>query len=474
MKNINLKFIILLILLPLILITLNPLLISIFDESYLRYIIKHTIFNLDSFSFELHNLVNQLEAEADEIYEDFLNADDLKLASELLIQWQNTINTLNSVVGANNENIIIEENNPNVHNDDIQDAIDDETEALAAEIEQEELLNDLSYVTGQPVEHLNEQLQAENSNNMFNPDEIIATSTPNTTSHELDVNTHSSVSESLIPFLLILIHQNLLTKLNKVKTKWIKLVTTPIIIGKLKRGRQSNIIKYIKYLSIFLTFTFLISLSLLFYPSLLENIDLNYLLLILTNILDYITNHFYSLYCYCRDFYYSINFTDNTSKIITPDTKLVSDYNDNSDTIDNKDNIDSTPFYKTKTFIIFTVVVASSALIYLYFNNLLPIPYDSGVNNIQNVDRYLEVIQQQAIRFNQLQNNYLDLLNENNNLVEYRERYFGLINHVHVLTEGLEQNAENIDFIVDHLEHLVNTEDFLGRLTDSSDSGYNS
>jgi hypothetical protein len=73
---------------------------------------------------------------------------------------------LNSVVGANNENIIIEENNPNVHNDDIQDAIDDETEALAAEIEQEELLNDLSYVTGQPVEHLNEQLQAENSNNM--------------------------------------------------------------------------------------------------------------------------------------------------------------------------------------------------------------------------------------------------------------------------------------------------------------------
>lgn len=163
MKNINLKFIILLILLPLqlILITINPLLIITLDDSYLRFIIKYTTFYLDSSSFAEDYFVIQLEGEADELYAAWQNEHDPARASELLIQWQNTMHNLNSFVDAN-QNIIIEDNDHNMHNDAIQDAIDDETEALAAAMEQEELLNDLSYVTGQPVEHLNEQLQAEN------------------------------------------------------------------------------------------------------------------------------------------------------------------------------------------------------------------------------------------------------------------------------------------------------------------------
>jgi hypothetical protein len=437
MKNkITLKFIILLILLPLILITINPLLITIFDELYLRFIIKYTSFYLDSYDLVLDTFVNQLESEANELYEDYMDEDDPKLASYLFSQWQNTINTLYSAIGENfnNENIIIEandhdipneldtnnsetdnsdsdenidydvgtntdsnsdvstnsdsdsdsgtdvnssnsesiiplplllfyrnsltninkiktnwnklittpitldkekigrksinlkmkrllillqfilltinplltltffetffirmllfntrysflgpharlddeqninelgledenfaliltlqiqniinpennipgvnddsliieDNDSNVQNEEdaIQDALDDETEAIAAEEEHwEQLLQDLSSITGEPVEDIRNRLNVETSNTSFNPEEIIATSTPNTTSNELEVNTHSDISESIIPFLLILIHQNMLTKFNKFKTKWIKLITTPIIKG---------------------------------------------------------------------------------------------------------------------------------------------------------------------------------------------------------------------------------------------------
>jgi hypothetical protein len=607
MKNkINLKFNMLLMLLQLILITLNPLLVTIFDELYLRYIIKHTTFYLDDRYLPLDTFVNQLEAEVDDLFDAYTDEDDPKLASQLLIQWQNTINTLNSVAGANHENIIIEENDHNiqheldannsetensdgdassytgsstesdastnsdsetdvnssisdsiiplpilllyknlltninkiktnwnklittpiildkvkigrkkinlkikillillqfilltlnplltltffetffirmllfntrysflgphahldeeedinllgwedenwaltltlqvqnilnhennilglndneliiddndstVHNDAIQDAIDDETEAIAAEIEQEQLLHDLSDATGEPIEVLRDRLRAENSNTSFNHEEIIATSTPNTASHELDVNTNSNISESIIPFLLILIHQNLLTKFNKFKTKWIKLITTPIILGKLRRGRQSNILKYIKYLSIFLTFILLILLSLLFYPSSLENISLNYLLLILTNIFDYTANHLYGLYQYCVELYNIINFTEN-NKTITPDTKLIKDVNDNSDnneTIDNKDTTDSKPFYKSKLFIVCGIIIVSSTLLYLYNNNSLLYISEHNINSSDLTDKLLNIIKQKEDLINTLRSENIQLTDE--------------------------------------------------------------
>jgi hypothetical protein len=276
-----------------------------------------------------------------------------------------------------------------------------------------------------------------------------------------DVDTASTVSESIIPFLLILIHQNILIKFNKFKTKWIKLITTPIIIGKVRGGRQSNILKYIKYLSIFLTFTLLILLSLLFYPSLLEYINLNYLLLILTNILDYITNHFYSLYHYCRELYNIFNFTDNTTKTITPDTKLINDYNDNTDIVDNKDNIESTPFYKTKTFIIFGIIIITSALIYLYCNNLLPFTSEYNVYETQRIDHLLDVISQKENQYNILRVEHLRLLEQKNSLMGVQGEYIRLINSFQLLREGLHQNVENLQFIGDHFESVVSHRRFI-------------
>lgn len=293
---------------------------------------------------------------------------------------------------------------------------------------------------------------------MFNPDETVAISTPNTTSHELEVNTNSSISESLIPFLLILIHQNLLTKLNKVKTKWIKLITTPIIIGKLKRGRQSNILKYIKYLSIFLTFILLILLSLLFYPSSLENITLNYLFLILTNIFDYITNHLSSLYQYCVELYNIINFAEN-NKTITPDTKLINDFNDNNEIVDNKDNIESTPFYKTKTFIICGIVIITSTIIYFYCNNLLPFTSEYNIYDTQRIYHLLDIISQKENQYNILRVEHLKLLDQKNSLMEVQGKYLELISNIDVIKRGLEQNVENIGFIEDHIEYLTFRED---------------
>ena len=421
--------------LPMLSIVINPLLITIFDESYLRFIIKHTTFYLDYHSRALDTFVNQLEAEANEIYEDFIDEDDPKLASDLFIQWQNTINTLNSVTGANNENIIIAENGHNIENE-----LDNNSETENSD-------SDASSYTGSSTDSdaltssdSETEVNSENSNTSFNPDEITSTSTPNTASHELEADTNSDISESIVPFLLIFIHQNFLTKLNKVKSNWNKLITTPIIIGKVKRGGQSNILKYIKYLSIFLIFILLIFLLLLFFPSLFENINLNYLLLISTNIFDYVTNHFYSLYHYCRDLYNIFSFTDNTSKIITPDTKLINDYNDNKDSseiVNNKDSIESKSFYKSKTFIICGIVILTSALIYLYCNNL-------------------ETISQQNIQYNLLQEEYLKLLEQKYSLIEFKRKYLELLNSFQLLQDGLDQNVENIEFIEDFLLHIDN------------------
>jgi hypothetical protein len=465
MKNkINLKIKILLILSQFILITINPFLtLTFFETFFIRMLLFNTRYSFLGPHARLEDEQNINE----------LGLEDENFALILTLQIQNIINPENNIPGVNDNELIIDDNDSNVQNEEdaIQDALDDETEAIAAEEEQwEQLLQDLSAITGEPVEDLRNRLNVENSNPSFNPEEIIATSTPNTIPNELDVNTNSDMSESIIPFLLILIHQNMLTKFNKFKTKWSKLVTTPIIIGTVKRGRQSNILKYIKYLSIFLTFLSLILLSLLFYPPLLENITINYLLLNLTIIFDYITNHFYKVYYYCRDLYNIFNLTDNTSKIITPETKLIDDVNnDNNEIMDNKDNIESTPFYKTKTFIICGIIILTSALIYLYCNNLLPFTSEYNIYDTQRIDHLLDIISKKENQYNILRVEHLKLLEQKNSLMVVQGKYLELINNFQILKEGLEQNVTNLQFIGDNLEHLVSSEDSLGHLTDSSD-----
>jgi hypothetical protein len=204
-KSSNLKFIVLL--LPFMFITIDPLLIYLLEDSYLRFIIKHTTFYLDNSYLALDTFVNQLEAEAAEIWEDYIDEDDPKLASDLLIQWQNTINTLNSVVGANNENIIIEENGHNILHE--LDTNNSETENSDVDTSSD-----------------SESNASGNSNSVT------------------DVN--SSVSEPISPFPVPLVHKIILTKLNKVKTNWNKLITTPIVFDNVKISIPNNNFKLIR------------------------------------------------------------------------------------------------------------------------------------------------------------------------------------------------------------------------------------
>jgi hypothetical protein len=228
MKNkITLKFIMLFVLLPLILITINPLLITIFDESYLRFIIKYTTFNLD--------IIDRVSIQIVEL------------------------------------------------EDAAQDAADEAAEMEADIQDTEELLQELSSITGLSMEQISNQLLAENPG--FNPNEITETSSPNTVPNELDTNndydsqnsnsdidmisnsstdsdsdsdvsiksdsdsdsdsdmdTTSSISESISPLPI------LLTKLNKVKTTWNKLINTPIVFDKVIISRQNHNLKLIMVL----------------------------------------------------------------------------------------------------------------------------------------------------------------------------------------------------------------------------------
>jgi hypothetical protein len=367
----NINLIIIIFLLPLMLITINPLLMFIFEDTYWRFIIKYTtcyfIHQHPNIGYEA--LTEQLLEEMGYLYVELLleTYEETRIVIEQ--QMQHISNELNMIEATNNNQLIPEENNPNM-------------------------------------------------NNTLNPDETVATSTPNTTSHELDVNTNSSISESLIPFLLIFIHHKLLIKINKIKTKWNKIITTPIILDKENRNRniKSNNLKYIKLISIFVLFTSIMYISLLFYPSLLDNLNLSYLLLNITNITYYISDHLFSLYQYCIELYNIINFTDNTSKITNPEAKLINDYKDNSETIDSKDIIDSTPFYKSKTFMICGIIIISSSLIYLYFYNPTFIFGDSDESKL--INRLLDTIAQKDNEINTLTNSNLQMLEDKANNLE--------------------------------------------------------
>jgi hypothetical protein len=391
-QNINLKIIIIF-LLSLMLITINPLLMFIFEDTYWRFIIKYTTcyFIHQHANIGYEALTEQLLEEMGNLYVELLleTYEETRIVIEQ--QMQHISNELNMIEATNNNNnqLIPEENNPNM-------------------------------------------------NNTLNSDETVATSTPNTTSHELEVNTNS-ISESLIPFLLILIHQKLLIKINKIKTKWNKIITTPIIIDKVYRNRNHINLKYIKLISISVIFISIMFISLLFHPSILENISLNYLLINITNISYYITDHLSSLYIYCWELYNIFNFTDNTTKIITPETKLINDYNENSETIDNKDITESTPFYKSKTFMILGIIIVSSTLIYLYLNNSLPFISEHNVNNTELINKLLNIITDRDGEINALRSENTQLLEQN----------------LKVLREAAQLTHDGREFIRANNEHLL-------------------
>jgi hypothetical protein len=124
------------------------------------------------------------------------------------------------------------------------------------------------------------------------------------------------------------------------------------------------------------------------------------------------------------ELYNIINFTDNTSKIITPDTKLINDYNDNNDNteiVDNKDSIESTPFYKSKVFIICGIVIASSTLIYLYLNNYLPFIPEHNFNSSDLTDKLLNIIKQKEDLINALRYENKQLTDEKLRIIESSE-----------------------------------------------------
>jgi hypothetical protein len=161
---------------------INPFLITIFDESYLRFIAKNTTFYLDGHHVGDINFIDQLEAEADEAYIAFANEEDPDLASDLLIHYQNLVHTINTITGINNNNeeiLGIGNNIPNLHNEEDvnQDTSDDETETLTSQTEEDEFLNYFSAISGLSVEQISNQLLAENPG--FNPNEITETSSRN-------------------------------------------------------------------------------------------------------------------------------------------------------------------------------------------------------------------------------------------------------------------------------------------------------
>lgn len=232
-------------------------------------------------------------------------------------------------------------------------------------------------------------------------------------SNSNDDSNNSESSKSILPLILIIVHQKLLIKINKMESKWNKIITTPIIIDKVYRNRNHNNLKYIKVISISVIFISIMFISLLFYPSLLDNLNLSYLLLNITNFIDYITNNLHSFTQYCRDLYNILNFTENTSKIITPETKIIDDYKDNSETIDNKNIADSTPIYKSKTFVICGIIIVSSTLIYLYLNNSLPFISDPNITGSGLTDKLLKIIKQKEDIINVLKSENTQLLEEN-------------------------------------------------------------
>jgi hypothetical protein len=238
-----------------------------------------------------------------------------------------------------------------------------------------------------------------------------------------DEPTNSESSNSILPLIIIIVHHKLIIKINKFKTKWNKIITTPIILDKVHRNRniKSNNLKYIKFISIFVLFTSIMYISLLFYPSLLDNLNLSYLLLNITNFIDYITNNLHSFTQYCRDWFNILNFTDNTSKIITPETKITNDYNDNSETIDNKNIADPKPFYKSKTFVICGIIIVSSTLIYLYLNNSLPFISEHNINTPDLADTLLNIIKRKEDIINTLISENKQLTDEKLRIIESSE-----------------------------------------------------
>lgn len=83
--------------------------------------------------------------------------------------------------------------------------------------------------------------------------------------------------------------------------------------------------------------------------------------------------------------------------------------------------------------------------------NLLPFNYDNSMNNKKNINHLLEIIILQDNQYNQIQIDYLKLINEKHSLIEYQDKYIDLISKIHYLRDALIKNVENIEFIETNL-----------------------
>jgi hypothetical protein len=351
--------------------------------------------------------------------------------------------------------------------DALQDAYHDAAEEAAVAVGYTEgRLQDLADITDRNVDELTQQYINENPH-LFNPDEILATSSPvspdsqldptsdidmednSNTGSDMDISSH----ESLLPLILLIFHQGLS---KKYITKWNKFITTPIILDR-KGGIESNTLKTLRFVSTSVVLVSLLSTILLLNPLLLDCINWNYLLISITNIIEYITNNFHSTYNYLKGLYDIFNFTDNTSKIVSPETKLI-----NSEVADNdepKEIVDitnnSTPFYKTKTFIICSTLLLSSCLIYLYCNNLLPFFQDNNIYETQSIEHLLDHISQQNLQYNKLRVEYLALLDEKNGMMDCASKHDEFLRSIQSLRDSIHLGLQNVETVEVRLGSVI-------------------
>lgn len=110
MKNkINLKLIIVFLLLPLLLMIVNPLLLTVFEDTYLRFITKFSLnyFRGPHAHLDDQALADQLQAELNTLFDNFLFTYDEATAHAVMQQMQEIANQIQMLVGEdNNQNII--------------------------------------------------------------------------------------------------------------------------------------------------------------------------------------------------------------------------------------------------------------------------------------------------------------------------------------------------------------------------------
>jgi hypothetical protein len=140
---------------------------------------------------------------------------------------------------------------------------------------------------------------------------------------------------------------------------------------------------------------------------------------------------------------------DNPIKEISEDNKLI-DNNLNKSSITIDETKESIPFYKSKSFIICGIVIISSTLLYLYFNN-------SYNNDNKVVNKLLDIIYQKDIDFYENNNKLVDIIEEKDKLLEQlRESNINLLEEKVQLLEGeLNKTHRQWEQFRDHINNIL-------------------